>query len=110
MPASPAYGRLAVLAQWCCGAELRCGFRRRFCAAARYGRRCGADPDAAQPEAALFATMERLTAAAFGNAARCCAERCAGWREALLERAASSRKRRAETLAVAEFDRLARLL
>ena len=65
----------------------------------------GLVPHAVQPSAALFATMERLTAAAFsGSGARCCAGRCAGWAG---RRCWSGRGsppiRRAETLDIAEF-------
>jgi 16S rRNA (adenine1518-N6/adenine1519-N6)-dimethyltransferase len=55
--------------------------------------------------------MERLTAAAFGQRRKMLrgALKALGG-EALLARACISPERRAETLSVAEFDRLARLL
>jgi 16S rRNA (adenine1518-N6/adenine1519-N6)-dimethyltransferase len=68
-------------------------------------------PSPVQPEPALFATMERLTAAAFGQRRkmlRGSLKPLGG--EALLSRANIASDRRAETLSVEEFDRLARLL
>ena len=61
---------------------------------------------------ALFATMERLTAAAFGQRRKMLrgALKSLGDAEALLSAAAIDPTRRAETLTIAEFDRLARLL
>jgi 16S rRNA (adenine1518-N6/adenine1519-N6)-dimethyltransferase len=84
-PGTDAYGRLSVLAGW--------------------------TPHPEQPEPALFAAMERLTAAAFGQRRKMLrgALKPLGG-EALLTRAGIVGDRRAETLSVAEFDRLARLL
>jgi 16S rRNA (adenine1518-N6/adenine1519-N6)-dimethyltransferase len=67
-------------------------------------------PHAAQPDPALFARMERLTAAAFGQRRKMLrgALRKVGG-EALLNAAGIATDRRAETLSVAEFDRLVRL-
>jgi 16S rRNA (adenine1518-N6/adenine1519-N6)-dimethyltransferase len=112
-PGTPAYGRLAVLVQWTCTAELVL----RVPAAAFVPPPKVASavvrltPRAAQPEPALFAAMERLTATAFGQRRkmlRSALKSIGG--SALLERAAISPGRRAETLCIAEFDRLARLL
>ena len=64
-----------------------------------------------QPPPALFAAMERLTAAAFGQRRkmlRGSLKPLGG--EALLARAGIAADRRAETLSIAEFDRLARML
>jgi len=68
-------------------------------------------PHAVQPEPALFAAMERLTAAAFGQRRKMLrgALKPLGG-EALLSRAGIAPDRRAETLSVAEFDRLVRLV
>jgi 16S rRNA (adenine1518-N6/adenine1519-N6)-dimethyltransferase len=68
-------------------------------------------PHAAQPEPPLFAAMERLTAAAFGQRRKMLrgALKPLGG-EALLAQAGIAAERRAETLSIAEFDRLARLL
>ena len=64
-------------------------------------------PHATQPDPALFRRMEALTAAAFGQRRRCCAGRCAALGgEALLAGAGIAGERRAETLSVAEFERL----
>jgi 16S rRNA (adenine1518-N6/adenine1519-N6)-dimethyltransferase len=63
-----------------------------------------------QPNAALFARMEALTAAAFGQRRKMLrgALRTLGGEE-LLGRAQIAPQRRAETLSIAEFDRLMRL-
>jgi 16S rRNA (adenine1518-N6/adenine1519-N6)-dimethyltransferase len=65
-------------------------------------------PRPAQPDEAMFARMERLTAAAFGQRRKMLrgALRSLGG-EALLARAGVAPERRAETLSVAEFSRLA---
>ncbi len=112
-PDSPAYGRLAVLAQWTGTAAVLA----RIPAAAFWpppkvvSAVVGFRPHPAQPAPALFATMERLTAAAFGQRRKMLrgSLRPLGG-EALLARAGISPERRAETLTVAEFDRLARLV
>ncbi len=112
-PGSPAYGRLAVLAQWTGTAALL----MRIPAAAFWppprvvSAVIGFRPHPEQPSAALFATMERLTAAAFGQRRKMLrgSLRALGG-EALLNGAGIAPERRAETLDIAEFDRLARLL
>jgi 16S rRNA (adenine1518-N6/adenine1519-N6)-dimethyltransferase len=66
-------------------------------------------PHALQPSAELFRAMERVTAAAFGQRRkmlRGSLKSLGG--EALLGRVGIDGARRAETLAVAEFDALAR--
>jgi 16S rRNA (adenine1518-N6/adenine1519-N6)-dimethyltransferase len=112
-PASPPYGRLAVLAQWCCTTQLRLRIPpAAFVPPPKvWSAVIALVPHATQPEATLFAAMERLTAAAFGQRRKMLrgALRALGG-EALLGRAAIAPERRAETLTVAEFDRLARLL
>lgn len=111
-PASTAYGRLAVLAQWVSATEL--GLRIPPSAFVPPPKVTSAVvslvPHPTQPDPALFAAMERLTAAAFGQRRKMLrgALRPLGG-EALLERAAIDPARRAETLTVAEFERLARL-
>lgn len=112
-PSTPAYGRLAVLAQWLCRTELIL----RIPAAAFVppprvtSAVVGLIPHDIQPPAALFAAMERLTAAAFGQRRKMLRGALAklGGAE-LLARADIAPERRAETLSIAEFDRLARLL
>ncbi len=111
-PDTPAYGRLSVLAQWTC----RVALLMRLPPAAFvpppkvWSAVVGLVPHAAQPPAALFAAMERLTAAAFGQRRKMLrgSLRALGG-EALLRRAGIEPERRAETLDIAEFDRLARL-
>ena len=111
-PNSPAYGRLAVLAQWSTAAALLL----RIPAAAFWpppkvvSAVVGLRPHGEQPPPGLFAAMERLTAAAFGQRRKMLrgALRPLGG-EALLTRAGIAPDRRAETLTVAEFDHLARV-
>ena len=112
-PGSAAYGRLAVLAQWVAVAELRL----RVPPAAVvpppsvWSAVVVLTPHGAQPDPLLFAAMERLTAAAFGQRRKMLrgALRALDG-AALLAAAGIDPARRAETLDVAEFDRLARLL
>jgi 16S rRNA (adenine1518-N6/adenine1519-N6)-dimethyltransferase len=102
-----------VLAQWLCVADLRLRIPpaafvpppKVFSAVVVLTPR----PD--QPEPALFRAMERVTAAAFGQRRKMLrgSMKSLGG-EALLARAGIAAERRAETLDVAEFDRLARLV
>lgn len=110
---APAYGRLSVLASWTC--EARIAMRIPPAAFTPPPKVWSAvvtlTPHARQPDAARFARMEGLTAAAFGQRRkmlRGSLRRLGG--EALLARAGIAPERRAETLSVAEFDRLAGLL
>ncbi len=110
-PGTSAYGRLSVLAQWTCQASLA----MRIPAAAFVpppkvdSAVVVLTPHASQPDAALFAGMERLTAAAFGQRRKMLrrALRPLGGEE-LLRQAGIAPDRRAETLSVAELARLAR--
>ncbi len=111
-PGTAAYGRLSVLAQWLCVTE----FRLRIPPAAFvpppkvWSAVVVLTPRPEQPEPALFAAMERTTAAAFGQRRkmlRGSLKPLGG--EALLERAGIAGERRAETLTPAEFEVLARL-
>jgi 16S rRNA (adenine1518-N6/adenine1519-N6)-dimethyltransferase len=112
-PGTPAYGRLSVLAQWLCDVE----FRLRIPPAAFvpppkvYSAVVVLAPRATQPGAALFAAMERVTAAAFGQRRKMLrgALKPIGG-EPLLARASIAADRRAETLSVAEFAALAQHL
>jgi 16S rRNA (adenine1518-N6/adenine1519-N6)-dimethyltransferase len=111
-PASPDYGRLSVLAQWVATAELR--LRIPPAAFVPPPKVVSAvvvlTPHAVQPHPALFAAMERLTAAAFGQRRKMLRGALRGLDgEALLARAGIDPARRAETLSVTEFDALARL-
>ena len=112
-PGTAAYGRLAVLAGWTCEASVLMRLPpSAFVPPPKvWSAVVGLHPRADQPPPALFATMERLTAAAFGQRRKMLrgALRPLGG-EALLARAGIAPERRAETLTVAEFDRLARLL
>lgn len=112
-PGTPAYGRLAVIAQWTC----HCSVALRLPPAAFtppprvWSAVVSLVPRETQPDPALFATMERLTAAAFGQRRKMLrgALRPLGG-EALLRRAGLAPERRAETLSIAEFERLARMV
>ena len=111
-PDTEAYGRLAVLAQWVCETEFLMRIpREAFTPPPKViSAVVGFVPRAVQPDATLFANMERITAAAFGQRRkmlRGSLKSLGG--EALLERAGIDAQRRAETLSVAEFEVLARL-
>jgi len=112
-PDTAAYGRLSVLAQWICETELLLRLPpSAFVPPPQvHSAVIGLTPRAAQPSPVLFAQMERLTAAAFGQRRKMLrgALKSVGG-DALLKVAGIAGERRAETLSVAEFDRLARLL
>jgi 16S rRNA (adenine1518-N6/adenine1519-N6)-dimethyltransferase len=112
-PDTPAYGRLSVLAGWICATHIAVRLPpEAFVPPPKvWSSVVVLTPRAEQPDPALFATMERLTAAAFGQRRKMLrgALKSLGG-EALLVRAEIAPDRRAETLSVAEFDRLARLL
>lgn len=113
-PDTEAYGRLSVLAQW----RARCTLLLRLPPGAFspppkvWSAVVGILPHAEEPGPVLFAAMERLTAAAFGQRRKMLrgALRGLGQAEALLDAARIAGERRAETLGIAEFDRMARLL
>ncbi|MDO9709954.1 16S rRNA (adenine(1518)-N(6)/adenine(1519)-N(6))-dimethyltransferase RsmA [Paracraurococcus lichenis] len=113
-PDTEAYGRLAVLSQWRC----RCGLLLRlppgaFSPAPKvWSAVVGFVPHPEDPGPALFRAMERLTAAAFGQRRKMLrgALKTLGDAEGLLAAAGIEGQRRAETLTVAEFDRMARAL
>jgi 16S rRNA (adenine1518-N6/adenine1519-N6)-dimethyltransferase len=110
-PGTAAYGRLSILVQWICDAALLLRIPpSAFVPPPKvFSAVVGLVPRPAQPEAALFKVMERVTAAAFGQRRKMLrsAMRELGG-EALLQEAEIAADRRAETLSVAEFDRLAR--
>ena len=112
-PGTHAYGRLSVLAQWLCSVELRLRIPpTAFVPPPKiWSAVVVLTPHAEQPPPALFIAMERLTAAAFGQRRKMLrgALKPLGG-ETLLARANIAPERRAETLGIAEFDRLARLL
>ncbi|MDQ2801400.1 MAG: 16S rRNA (adenine(1518)-N(6)/adenine(1519)-N(6))-dimethyltransferase RsmA, partial [Pseudomonadota bacterium] len=107
-----AYGRLSVLAQWVCEAKLVLRIPpAAFVPPPKvWSAVVSLVPREVQPDADLFARMERVTAAAFGQRRKMLrgALRSLGG-ETLLAAAGIASDRRAETLTVAEFDRLVRL-
>ena len=112
-PDTSGYGRLAVLSQWLCEVSLLLRLPPgAFSPPPKvWSAVVGLVPRAAQPAPELMRAMERLTAAAFGQRRkmlRGSLKPLGG--EALLTRAEIAPERRAETLTVEEFDRLARLL
>jgi 16S rRNA (adenine1518-N6/adenine1519-N6)-dimethyltransferase len=112
-PGIAAYGRLSILTQWTCETELLLRIPpSAFVPPPKvFSAVVGLVPHTTQPEPALFAAMERLTAAAFGQRRKMLrgALKPLGG-EALLRAADIAADRRAETLSPAEFDRLARLI
>ena len=113
-PGTEMYGRLGVLAQWRCRTSLLLTLPPgAFSPPPKvWSAVVGLVPLPEDPGPALFATMERLTAAAFGQRRKMLrgALKSLGEAEALLGAAGIDPTRRAETLTIAEFDRLARLL
>jgi 16S rRNA (adenine1518-N6/adenine1519-N6)-dimethyltransferase len=112
-PGTAAFGRLSVLAAWTCRVTmlLRLPPGAFVPPPKVWSAVVGLRPLAEQPPPELFAAMERLTAAAFGQRRKMLrgSLRPLGG-EALLERAGIDPARRAETLAIPEWDRLVRLL
>lgn len=112
-PGTAAFGRLGVLAQWTCRTTLLLRLPpAAFTPPPKvWSAVVGLEPHERQPSPDLFRTMERLTAAGFGQRRKMlrASLRPLGG-EALLARAGIAADRRAETLAITEWDRLARLL
>ncbi len=112
-PDTPAYGRLSVLAQWVCRTALLLKLPPTAFAPPPkvWSAVIGLAPHPQQPDPALFTTMERVTAAAFGQRRKMLRGSLRGLGgEALLTEACLDPERRAETLTVAEFDRLAQIV
>jgi 16S rRNA (adenine1518-N6/adenine1519-N6)-dimethyltransferase len=113
-PDTGAYGRLAVLAQWRCKCELLLRLPPgAFTPPPKiWSAVVGFTPHPEDPGDALFRAMERLTAAAFGQRRKMLrgSLKSLGDAEGLLAAAGIEGQRRAETLTVGEFDRLARIL
>jgi 16S rRNA (adenine1518-N6/adenine1519-N6)-dimethyltransferase len=109
-PDTPAYGRLAVLAQFVCEVDLLLRLPpAAFTPAPKvWSAVVGFIPHLRQPSLALFAAMERTTASAFGQRRKMlrAAMKAVGG-ESLLRAAEIEPQRRGETLTVAEFERLA---
>ncbi|HQU03175.1 MAG TPA: 16S rRNA (adenine(1518)-N(6)/adenine(1519)-N(6))-dimethyltransferase RsmA [Acidocella sp.] len=108
-PNSSAYGRVSVLAQWLCDVDIA-----MHVPAGAFSPPPKVEsavvrlyPKKTQPPVEHFKAMERLTAAAFGQRRKMLrgSLRSLGG-EALLNRAKIAPDRRAETLSVAEFERL----
>jgi len=112
-PATPAYGRLSVLAQWVADVTivLRLPPEAFVPPPKVWSAVVLLRPRPIQPGPTLFAAMERLTAAAFGQRRKMLrgALRSLGG-ERLLTEAGIPTEQRAETLDVDTFDRLARRL
>jgi 16S rRNA (adenine1518-N6/adenine1519-N6)-dimethyltransferase len=108
-----AYGRLSVLTQWTCEARIVMRLPPgAFTPPPKvWSAVVSLTPHIGQPNPAAFARMEALTAAAFGQRRKMLrgSLRAVGG-EALLARAGIAPERRAETLSVAEFDRLVELI
>jgi 16S rRNA (adenine1518-N6/adenine1519-N6)-dimethyltransferase len=111
-PNTPAYGRLSVLTQWTCEARivLRLPPTAFTPPPKVWSAVVSLTPHAVQPDPLLFRRMEALTAAAFGQRRKMLRGSLRGLGgETLLAQAGIAPERRAETLSVAEFDRLVRL-
>ncbi len=112
-PDTPAFGRLSVLVQWTCDAAvlLRVPPAAFVPPPKVWSAVVGLVPHPSQPAPGLLRTMERLTAAAFGQRRKMLrgSLRALGG-ESLLEQAAIAPDRRAETLTIPEWDRLARIV
>ncbi|MDF7673972.1 16S rRNA (adenine(1518)-N(6)/adenine(1519)-N(6))-dimethyltransferase RsmA [Acetobacteraceae bacterium ESL0709] len=110
-PGSSAYGRLAVLSQWCADCSVAMTLPPgAFSPPPKVSSAVAClVPHKNQPSPALFKAMEQVTAAAFGQRRkmlRASLKSIGG--ETLLDRVAIDPTRRAETLTIEEFDRLAR--
>jgi 16S rRNA (adenine1518-N6/adenine1519-N6)-dimethyltransferase len=111
-PDTPAYGRLSILTQWTCSARIVMRLPPgAFTPPPKVSSAVvSLTPHTVQPDPVLFARMEALTAAAFGQRRKMLRGSLRGLGgEALLTRADIAPDRRAETLSVQEFDRLVRL-
>jgi 16S rRNA (adenine1518-N6/adenine1519-N6)-dimethyltransferase len=112
-PGTGAYGRLAVLAQWRSAPKLAMKVHRSaFVPPPKVMSAMVHILPAAQPAGVEAATLERLTAAAFGQRRKMLRRSLASVPGALdaLDQLGLDPERRAETLAVADFVAIARLL
>lgn len=112
-PGSGAYGRISVLSQWLCEVSMQ-----MHIPAGAFAPPPKVDsalvrlvPRAVQPSPAELRAMERLTAAAFGQRRKMLRGALKGLGGAeLLEAAGIDPARRAETLSVAEYEALMRVM
>jgi 16S rRNA (adenine1518-N6/adenine1519-N6)-dimethyltransferase len=112
-PDTGAYGRISVLSQWLCAVDMQ-----MHIPAGAFAPPPKVDsalvrlvPHAVQPSGTELRAMERLTAAAFGQRRKMLRGSLKGLGgEALLDMAKIEPTRRAETLSVAEFETLMRVL
>jgi len=112
-PGTAAFGRLAVLAQWRSTARLAMKVHRSaFTPPPKVMSAVVHIVPAEQPAGVSFATLEALTAAAFGQRRKMLRQslRTVDRAEAAMRDLGIDSSRRAETLAVAEFVALARAL
>ncbi|MBI0433422.1 16S rRNA (adenine(1518)-N(6)/adenine(1519)-N(6))-dimethyltransferase RsmA [Roseomonas sp. KE0001] len=113
-PDTEHYGRLAVLSQFRCAARMALRLPPgAFSPPPKvWSAIVHLVPHAEAPDPALLAALEKVTAAAFGQRRKMLRSslKSLGSAEALLEAAAIEGTRRAETLSVAEFTRLAELV
>jgi len=112
-PDSRAYGRLAVLAQWRSDAKLAMKVHRSaFVPPPKVMSAVIHIAPTEAPAGVRFSTLERLTAAAFGQRRKMLRQSLKGLPGALeaLEALGIDSERRAETLAVADFVALARVM
>ena len=110
---SDAYGRLSILAQWRSEAKLAMKVHRSaFVPPPKVMSAVVHLTPATQPGGVKAATLERLTAAAFGQRRKMLRRSLAGVAGAVeaLDQLGIDPERRAETLAVADFVAVARLL
>lgn len=112
-PGTDAYGRLAILAQWRCEARIAMPVHRSaFTPPPKVMSAVVHLTPKEQPEGVQMATLETLTAAAFGQRRKMLRQSLKGIRGAAeaMERAGIAAERRPETLTIAEWLELARLL
>ncbi|QTH22725.1 16S rRNA (adenine(1518)-N(6)/adenine(1519)-N(6))-dimethyltransferase RsmA [Rhizorhabdus wittichii] len=112
-PGSAAYGRLAVLAQWRATPVIAMNVHRSaFVPPPKVMSAIVHVVPAAQPEGASMATIETLTAAAFGQRRKMLRQSLKGVKGAVeaLATVGIDPERRAETVTVDEFVALARIL
>jgi 16S rRNA (adenine1518-N6/adenine1519-N6)-dimethyltransferase len=112
-PGTGGYGRISVLAQFTCQADLMLRIPpAAFTPPPKvHSAVVGLIPHQVQPEPALLAAMERLTAAAFGQRRKMLRGSLRGLGgTTLLAAAGIDEERRAETLSIEELRRLAEIL